>query len=61
MNSLPLKIRSAMSAGISRAHRDNAMREARGADTEWRRVLVKSARLQNHYMIEFLKIAKEAR
>jgi hypothetical protein len=61
MNHLPLKIRSAMSAGISRANRDNAMQEARRAGAGMRQLLVQSARLQNHYMLAFIKIAKEAR
>lgn len=50
-----------MSAGISRAHRDNAMQEARKAGAGMRQLLVQSARLHNHYMLSFLKIAKEAR
>jgi hypothetical protein len=60
---LPLGIRSAMSAGMSLAHRDEAMRQARNPSTgaAQRQVLVKHARLQNHYMLAFLKIAKEVR
>jgi hypothetical protein len=60
---LPLGIRSAMSAGMSLANRDEAMRKAREPSTDagMRQVLVKHARLQNHYMLAFLKIAKEVR